>query len=530
MEEKQKRVIFKTPSDHLNHPTYRTIIYILWHVQYRTNEFKSGLETKELRYLIVKGYDRKKDIRGFKRINALDILKEKLKHLERTYSIELDQDISKSYEGFDNYLRKLRKNWIKKIGDHWIFNEKYFQDFYRMRRQKILTDTDSDKVISSGTLTLYSGDIRKKEIIEYPELKDIWEEINLDINNIVHKKLWILFSVIRIRRAFDRWEKELLNPSVPSLSLFYLWLKILFFSVYGVRSMSKGIILNESEVKDKNISKIRNDFSMMQENRETFFNQVLEKAVVRYVTKKHPSSKINVSYISSLNNEYRTSLDRVLNEILIILSKELPYILTIDNFSEVDEDNLQKNIRKLEESFDFQMKKRSIDKKAIMDELLSKTVNNYKSSSKLARKFHGKFRRYNYFLKDYLRFLSTRYTYGLDTYFIIREFFPYLGEKLPSFEVLKKLKFDWYVPGLKIKKRIFFVSNEFFSSLEQELIKLSFINGKKEKKVFLPDYMFKVNFVVSQPFFPPFKNINDLHRKLDKSSKVFSMPPLPKNI
>lgn len=101
------------------------------------------------------------------------------------------------------------------------------------------------------------------------------------------------------------------------------------------------------------------------------------------------------------------------------------------------------------------------------------------------------------------------------------------GEKSPTFELLKKLGEQGFVPGNTIEKHTFFSKNDFFVDFTNDLKNLSLIEGKKEKVMFIPESSIKHDFVSFQEYLMPFKNLNELHKHLDNVTNVFPMPILP---
>ena len=79
-----------------------------------------GLETKEIRSLIVKKYNRR-DTKLFQKFQ---------KSLENDSNITPNQNISRSHQGFNKYLKKLNGVWIKHGKRGWIeTNSEYYEKY-----------------------------------------------------------------------------------------------------------------------------------------------------------------------------------------------------------------------------------------------------------------------------------------------------------------------------------------------------------------------------------------------------------------
>lgn len=148
-DDKKKRAVLKEPLNYIKFEPYRTIINSL-KLALDYEEFKGGLETKELRYLIVKGYAAKphkgfRRRKGSKKNTIIELFKETMKS---NSNIEFDQSISTTPQGFNKLLKKLDDSgWIKRKNRLCHLSGKYKLDILNLRKSDIIMDTDFEHVV-----------------------------------------------------------------------------------------------------------------------------------------------------------------------------------------------------------------------------------------------------------------------------------------------------------------------------------------------------------------------------------------------
>lgn len=149
IDDKKKRVVVKQPGDYIKFEPYRTIINSL-KLALNYEEFKGGLQSKELRYLLVKGYDAKphkgfRKRKGSKKNTIIELFKETMKS---NSNIEFDQSISTTPQGFNKFLKKLDDfGWIERKNGLCHLSGRYKLEILNLRKSDIIMDTDFEQIV-----------------------------------------------------------------------------------------------------------------------------------------------------------------------------------------------------------------------------------------------------------------------------------------------------------------------------------------------------------------------------------------------
>ncbi len=219
---KRKRATLKDSEDFLKYEPYKSIMYAIKSAPDYCKEFKGGLETKELRYLIVKGYDvetgqgfRKR--KGEKNKTLIEAYK---KELEWNPKIKLNQKISTTHQGFNKYLKKLEaRGWIRRKKSRILLDEKHRYEYLRFLKEKIIKKYPLKNILPERDFIFY---LPKSITVDR-----FTKEDRIQFNKIANYSLSSLEKIIkkiRDEKKREIWDKKIINSDrVNPLVKLYLW-------------------------------------------------------------------------------------------------------------------------------------------------------------------------------------------------------------------------------------------------------------------------------------------------------------------
>jgi hypothetical protein len=299
---KRIRASLKEPGDFLKFEPYKSIINVIRLAPIYSVEFEKGLETKELRYLIVNEYTLEKG-KGFRKKKGRKTLIEGFKKdLEQNQNVKLNQNISKTYQGFNKYLEKLDGIWIDRKNGLCSLSERHKFELMKLRQRDIITNSESEYSIcrpSSGhSYSYYVPNISREYLIQNVKDLDIrikkveeslkkaqeeWLSILADARDSYLKKLWDM--------------QFLQNKDISIFTKFDFCLDLIFDR--------RSILLLEISPPEKT-----------PDDQWSFLMDIKKKAFEKYLRKKYPAvtppqlekiqKKIEEEY--KLKNEYFDNL------------------------------------------------------------------------------------------------------------------------------------------------------------------------------------------------------------------------------
>jgi hypothetical protein len=253
---KMSRKKLDTEESYINNEPYKSIINILriapeFHLIYR-----QGMETKELRYLIIKDYKICKNRTDDERLRILSEFKEYIFQFEKK-KICLNQDIkpgrykekqnknrnqenyikkssSTFYHLFNEYLKRLEKfGWIHRKNGMCSLDFKHNFLLFKLRQKDLIMRTDFDNTIfhsSTGySYTYYIPKISVDYLIN--TVRNIQQRLT-KIENYLKEAQNEWFSILseaRDRYLKDLWVKEFLqNKDISRLAKFDFSIEIIF--------------------------------------------------------------------------------------------------------------------------------------------------------------------------------------------------------------------------------------------------------------------------------------------------------------
>ncbi len=233
--EKIKRATLKEPKDYVKFEPYKSIINALKLAPSYCEEFKEGLETKELRCLIVKGYtvETGKGFRNKKRAKKITLIKDYKKKLEWNSNVKLNQDISTTHQGFNKYLEKLDGIWIERKNGICFLSEKRKFELLRLRQKDIIMNTGLEYSVfhpSPGhSYTYYIPRITTEYLIQSVKgLKNRVEKVEENLKKAQAEWLGIL-SEARDVYLKELWNRQFLqNNEIYVLTKFDFCLDTIF--------------------------------------------------------------------------------------------------------------------------------------------------------------------------------------------------------------------------------------------------------------------------------------------------------------
>ena len=217
----------KDPFDFMEVDPYKSLINILKIAPGHNKRLQTGLKTRELRYLLVRGYSanlglhRERIFKGF-RIYIYNEKKFKGK-------IQLDQEIAKSRQAFNNILKRVLKIGIieKTKKNKWILSKKYETLIDRNEVIKQILDSNKDTSLCSfsgedayGYGIFFISDYFKNKIYDKYTREKFSHAIETirkgrkELLEIIYNECWAIGFIFRetfIRSISNELDKKLIQ-------------------------------------------------------------------------------------------------------------------------------------------------------------------------------------------------------------------------------------------------------------------------------------------------------------------------------
>lgn len=324
--DKRQRATLKEPGDYIKFEPYRSIVNSLRLAPTFHEDFEGTLETKELRYLIVKGYDTKSH-KGFRKPKKLKSAKKKTlielfkKNIESNPDIKLNQSISTTPQGFNKFLKKLKDGGqIEKTEKKGLcrLSERYKLEILNLRKSSIIMDTDFEHIIfcpPGYNYTFYNPSIPANYI------KYNVEDYDRRIKNVEENLQKAHLGWIRIlREARDNQVREIWDVNILCYKNVHVLPKFLFCleTIYEVEE----ILIWDHPKRSPN-------------EQWELLMKIHDRATNRYIKKSYPgisSSQMDAlekialnevdmksKFFENLDRKIRSNLDLSLLESIIVI-------------------------------------------------------------------------------------------------------------------------------------------------------------------------------------------------------------------
>lgn len=318
---KRKRATLKEPRDYIKFEPYRSIINSLKLAPKYSEEFEGGLESKELRYLIVKGYDTKphkgfRKPKGTKKKTLIELFK---KTMEFNSNIKLNQNISTTPQGFNKFLKKLEdEGRIERKNGLCYLSGRYKLNILNIRKSDIIIDTDFEHIIFCPPRynhTFYNPGI-PADYIRY-NVEDFEQRIKNVEENLQKADLgWLGI----LREARDNYVRQLWDENILCYTEVHVLSKFLFclVMIYEVEELLLWFHPKRSP---------NEQWELLME--------IQHRATDRYIEKRYPEvspsqmialekiafkeEELKSKFFEKLRSEIRSYLDPSLLESIIVI-------------------------------------------------------------------------------------------------------------------------------------------------------------------------------------------------------------------
>ena len=299
IEEKKSRSRIRELEDYLRIEPYHTIIRILQLAPTYYPEFREGLQTKELRYLIQGDfvYEHGKGFRGKGKTPLVVNLK---KRLISNKEIKLNQNISKTYQGFNKYLEKLEESgWITRESGYIKLSQKknilalkhlYLDNIKSTDTSNIIPLPNISYLFPNKTITI--NDILPEDLKKIHDLTSEINEILFDIS--------MIFGEVGKCKGFQEVVRVIENLDIDYDTRIVLFILLITRMTCEDLEMEKLKTINGKEV-----------LNYLTHTRYTqrLYNEILKPSILRFLSDKLNLTEKIERYDKLLNLLYLVILE-----------------------------------------------------------------------------------------------------------------------------------------------------------------------------------------------------------------------------